>query len=157
MSPKKRSQKGSVYIVAIFVVVVMGMLAMNLNRIQWSGNDTLSRELIGTKASLLASSGVEWALTQLYPLGQPGSSAELAVRCNNLSPELSTAASYLTAQVDKSCRALFIQCETVTGGETALIPEELQYFKVTSRALCGDTKGFDIERQQEAWVKGVSQ
>ncbi len=157
MSPNKRSQQGSVYIVAIFVVVVMGMLAMNLNRIQWSSNDTLSRELIGTKAWFLANSGVEWALTQLYPLNQSGLIADLEVRCGDIQRSSSVAAPYLIAQVDVNCHSLSVQCDTINGGELNLIPNELRYFKVTSTAICGDGQGFDIQRQQEAWVKGVSE
>lgn len=157
MFPRKRSQQGSVYIVAIFVVVVMGMLAMNLNRIQWSSNETLSRELIGTKAWFLANSGVEWALTQLYPLNESSLTEELEIRCNQLQPSSSVAMSYLISQVGINCRSLSVQCETVNGGDLELIPKQLSYFKITSTAICGDGQGFDIQRQQEAWVKGFSE
>jgi MSHA biogenesis protein MshP len=113
--------------------------------------------LIGTKAWFLANSGVEWALTQLYPLNESSLTEELEIRCNQLQPSSSVAMSYLISQVDINCRSLSVQCETVNGGDLKLIPKQLSYFKITSTAICGDGQGFDIQRQQEAWVKGLSQ
>ncbi|MDD1829234.1 MSHA biogenesis protein MshP, partial [Photobacterium sp. ZSDE20] len=68
MRHRKSSQQGSVLVVAVFVIVVMGFLATSLVQVQWSNHDTLTRKQLGTQAWLLAHSANEWALTQVYPL-----------------------------------------------------------------------------------------
>ncbi len=50
MFPRMKKQAGNLYIVAIFVIVVMGFLAAALSRMEWSNQDALSRDLLGTKA-----------------------------------------------------------------------------------------------------------
>ena len=62
----KKNQIGSVLIIAIFVIVVMGMLALTLVRLEWSNQDTLTREVLGTQAWFLSPSGNEWGFTYIY-------------------------------------------------------------------------------------------
>ncbi len=62
----KKRQVGSLYIVVIFVLVVMGFLATTLNRIEWSNHDAHTKDVIGTQAALLAHSAIEQALIQVY-------------------------------------------------------------------------------------------
>ena len=54
-------QSGSVLIVVIFVVVVMGLLAGTMARLEWSNQDTQSREIMGNRAWFMAHSANEWA------------------------------------------------------------------------------------------------
>ena len=63
MFPRMKKQAGNLYIVAIFVIVVMGFLAAALSRMEWSNQDALSRDLLGTKAWFAAHSLNEFALT----------------------------------------------------------------------------------------------
>ncbi|MGL6026592.1 MAG: MSHA biogenesis protein MshP, partial [Vibrio sp.] len=56
MFPKIKKQAGNLYIVAIFVIVVMGFLAAALTRIEWSNQDALSRDVLGTQAWFAAHS-----------------------------------------------------------------------------------------------------
>lgn len=59
-------------IVVLFVVLVMGLLATTLARLEWTNQDTQTREIFGTRAWFMAHSANEWALTQLFPLGESG-------------------------------------------------------------------------------------
>lgn len=68
MRLNRQSQQGSVIMIAIFVIVVMGFLAAALSRIEWSNQDILSRELLGNKAYFAAHSVNEAALNTIYPL-----------------------------------------------------------------------------------------
>ena len=78
MFPRRKKQSGNLYIVAIFVIVVMGFLAAAITRMDWSNQDSLSRELLGTKAWFAANSVNEKALTFLYPLNATSSAVSSA-------------------------------------------------------------------------------
>ncbi|PMH39885.1 MSHA biogenesis protein MshP [Vibrio sp. 10N.286.49.B3] len=139
-SPRK--QRGSLYIVAIFVITVMGFLAMLLGRIQWSNHDALTKEQLGTQAWLLAHSSNEWALTQMYPLG---ASSAVSSACVSI-PNSSAPQALLT---DIPCHTITLVCD-----EFGTLNEET-FYKLKSTAICGSGKS-EVRRNQELWVKEES-
>ncbi|MEZ9832115.1 hypothetical protein BCU83_12690 [Vibrio breoganii] len=145
------SQRGNVYIIAIFVIVVMGMLALNLTRISWSNQDTLTREVLGSQASLLAQSGNEWALTHLFPLDEDDDFDLLNDRCSLLGSSATEAANALVANSDIPCSSPTISCDVSSEN----IPDDLKYLKVTTRATCNESNVFEVEREETVWVRGV--
>ncbi|GEA62339.1 hypothetical protein [Vibrio comitans] len=147
----QKAQQGNVYIVAIFVIVVMGMLALSMLRISWSNQDTLTRELLGNQASLLAQAGNEWGLTHLFPLNGEESVDDILARCSNLSSSAGNAAIALVENSGTPCSAPIITCESPASG----VPEDLRYFRVTSVATCNDGNIFEVQREQTVWVKGI--
>ncbi|GAB7218596.1 hypothetical protein [Vibrio comitans] len=149
------SQQGNVYIVAIFVIVVMGMLALNLTRISWSNQDTLTREVLGTQASFLAQSGNEWALTHLFPLDQGDDYDSLVIRCGSLGGSAVGAANALVANSGVACAAPVISCVNPFENNEDSVPDELKYIQVSTRAICNDGNVFEVEREETVWVKGV--
>ncbi|GEA52485.1 MSHA biogenesis protein MshP [Vibrio inusitatus NBRC 102082] len=144
-------QQGNVYIIAIFVIVVLGMLTLNLTRIAWSNQDTLTREVLGTQASLLAQSGNEWALTHLFPLNEADDFASLKGRCGSLGTSAVDAANALVANSDIPCSSPIISCEVSPEN----IPDDLKHLKVTTRAKCNESNVFEVEREETVWVRGV--
>ncbi|WED21539.1 hypothetical protein L3Q72_13040 [Vibrio sp. JC009] len=163
--PKRiRKQRGNMILIAVFVIVVMGMLAANLTRIRWSNQDTLTREYLGTQAWFLAHSGNEWALTVLFPLGNDQEDPDdLLPRCrdtiNGTTGEDALAA--LISQAGLSCEAT-VTCTYPPVDSTDpntlddTIPDELQFYKVTTVAICGSS-GFQVQREQEVWARGVKE
>lgn len=136
-------QKGSLYIVVIFVLVVMGFLASTLSRIQWSNADAQTKEVLGTQAWLLAQSINEEALTIVYPL-QSQSSA-IATNCSSLD---------VSALVDTD--DTFVNVENCKVIESSCTPSgtlaQVNYFKLIARVSCGSGKSV-VERAEEIWVK----
>ncbi|GAD78698.1 hypothetical protein [Vibrio ezurae] len=152
------SQKGNVYIIAVFIIVVLGMLTLNLTRISWSNQDTLTREVLGKQASMLAQSANEWALTYLFPLDGDDDYTTLSTRCGTLGADAVNAATALVENSGVSCSAPTISCETSPSNIPAdmdNIPEELKHLSISSRAICNDGNIFEVERQQTVWVRGV--
>jgi MSHA biogenesis protein MshP len=146
-------QQGSVLIVALFVILVLALLAANLTRMNWSNQDTLTREVLGTQAWFLAHSSNEWAIAQLYPL--TASSSSVAELCEGI--DGSTATEEMLSNNDLACTAPTISCRAIPQDlDASDIPEELQFIKVTSRARCSDGSKFEVERVQEVWLKGDS-
>ena len=143
MSPSLRKQKGNLYIVVIFVLVVIGFLASGLSKIQWSDNDAQTRRVLGAQAWLIAHSANEWALTQLYPLRENDQPFDLATHCQNLAPApgvLETA----------SCREVEVTCST----SASEVPDALKFYRVEARVQCGSGINL-VERRQQVWVREV--
>ncbi|MGR5119892.1 MSHA biogenesis protein MshP [Vibrio astriarenae] len=131
MFPNPRKQQGSVLIVAIFVIVVMGMMAAMLNRTQWSNQDSHVREVNGTHAWLAATSSTEEVLTRIYPLNSSGADTSICDGQNIGS------LSFDRCTVESVCAGM---------GELG----ERSYFKVESTATCG-TGIHQVERRHEVW------
>ncbi|CDT99889.1 putative MSHA biogenesis protein MshP [Vibrio coralliirubri] len=141
MRHSKSSQKGSVLVVAVFVIVVMGFLATSLVQVQWSNHDTLTRKQLGTQAWLLAHSANEWALTQVYPLTvSPAVSTSVSTVCSNLnSNQVSSGMSTICTVNQLTCRQIGVL-------------DGVGFFKIESTAVCGSGIN-QVQRIQEVWVK----
>lgn len=141
MRHSKSSQQGSVLVVAVFVIVVMGFLATSLVQVQWSNHDTLTRKQLGTQAWLLAHSANEWALTQVYPLTiSPAVSTSVSTVCSNLnSNQVSSGMSTICTVNQLTCRQIGVL-------------DGVGFFKIESTAICGSGVN-QVQRIQEVWVK----
>ncbi|MFA0154716.1 MSHA biogenesis protein MshP [Vibrio sp. 10N.261.46.A3] len=141
MRHSKSSQQGSVLVVAVFVIVVMGFLATSLVQVQWSNHDTLTRKQLGTQAWLLAHSANEWALTQVYPLTvSPAVSTTVSTVCSNLnSNQVSSGMSTICTVNQLTCRQIGVL-------------DGVGFFKIESTAVCGSGIN-QVQRIQEVWVK----
>ncbi|UPQ88302.1 MSHA biogenesis protein MshP [Vibrio sinaloensis] len=146
-----KRQQGNLYIVVIFVLVVMGLLATALSRIELSNSDAHTRDVLGTQAWLMSHSINEMALTLFYPLDS--TSSAIAAHCDpdgnsatdGVSAQLITRANQLLDAV-ASCRTVALSCN-VKGpldGET--------FYLLESRVTCGSGLS-EVVRSQQIWVK----
>ncbi len=62
------SQKGSALVIAVFIVVVMLLLVAGLSKLLIASSEGVSYEVQGTRSFFAAQSGIEFALTELFPL-----------------------------------------------------------------------------------------
>lgn len=62
-------QRGSALVVAIFVIVVLGLLVSVLSRLVSTSSDSVAIEVLGERAFNAAQSGIQATLLELYPLG----------------------------------------------------------------------------------------
>lgn len=139
----KRKQTGSLYIVVIFVLVVMGFLAMSLNRIEWSNNDAHTKDIMGLQAALSAHSANELALIELYPLRASVSAAfDVATTCSAVNGTVKTMPSAV------NCQSVQISCEPRGG----VLLDGKQLYVLRSEAICG-TGINTMQRSQEVWVR----
>ncbi|TKG02791.1 MSHA biogenesis protein MshP [Vibrio sp. F13] len=141
MRHSKSSQQGSVLVVAVFVIVVMGFLATSLVQVQWSNHDTLTRKQLGTQAWLLAHSANEWALTQVYPLTvSPAVSTSVSTVCSNLN------SNQVSSGMSAICTVDELTCSQIG------VLDGVGFFKIESTAICGSGIN-QVQRIQEVWVK----
>lgn len=67
----QKKQQGSALIVAIFIIVVMTLLVAALSKLLTRSSESISYEVLGTRAFFAAQSGMEQGLAQLFPLTTP--------------------------------------------------------------------------------------
>ena len=138
-------QRGNLYIIAVFALVVMGFLGANLIRIEHSNRDALTRDILGTQAWLLAHSVNEYALTQFYPLN---ASSAVATNCDPIATSISTGVSDVLDNFS-NCNSVTLTCSTIGSLDS------MNYFKVESTAICGSGLN-EVERSQEVWIREES-
>lgn len=66
-----KNQSGSALVVAIFVIVVLGLLVATLSRLTVSSSDSVVTEVLGARAYNAAQTGLNIAMMEVFPLGQP--------------------------------------------------------------------------------------
>ncbi len=135
-------QKGSLLVISVVVMVVVGYLSLNLIKIETNNHATTSSQVLGTQAWFLAHSGIEWGLVQLFPLGQ--TTADTSICDGNIiRPE--------TVKITGSgCRtAPQVRCIKT---QVNYQGHNIQYFHISSLARCGS--GINtVTRVQEVWAK----
>lgn len=134
-----RKQRGGALIVAIFVIVVMSLMAAAMIRIDWSSQDTTTREVLGTRAWFTAHSGNEMMLNLLFPIGVSGANATV---CNS--------SSAFTPANNYNCRATV----TCTPSSVSRAGSTMTTFYLESTATCG-SGALQVTRTQETWAKDL--
>ncbi|RJX70688.1 MSHA biogenesis protein MshP [Vibrio sinensis] len=145
MYHNSQKQNGSIYVVIIFVLVVMGFLATALTRIQWSNSEAHSRDVLGTQAWLLAQSVNEYTLTRFYPLND-ATPVTIDEQCKTpLSLSIVNGAQTLFEPVTLNCELVSLNCASV--GQL----DNKKYFKLSSRVACGSGT-LQTERAEDIWL-----
>ena len=120
MFPKLLAQRGSALVIAVFIIVVMLMLALSLLGLLRSSSETVVYEVQGSRTLFAAQSALELALTELFPLNAG------TQNCAALTPEHS-----FTGTTASQC-TVSIRCKAYqpAAGEAAAL------FQLTSTAQC---------------------
>ncbi|WP_087016710.1 hypothetical protein [Thaumasiovibrio subtropicus] len=136
------SQKGSVLVVVVFVLVVMGFLAIGLTQIGRSNQETTTLEVLGARAWLAAHSGNEVALQRLFPLN---SSSALGSVCTSTIVSSVTMGSY-GCEASVSCTS---QAVDVTSSA------QTTFYFLESTGTCSSGKN-QVSRVQEVMAKELN-
>jgi|TARA_B110000240_G_scaffold195005_1_gene243708 MSHA biogenesis protein MshP len=70
-------QKGSMLMIALFVIIVFALLGLTLTKLLSSSTDAIIHEVYGQRALNAANAGIEQALSSVFPLS-PGTSSCIA-------------------------------------------------------------------------------
>jgi len=66
--------QGSALVMAIFVIIVMSLLGAALVKIMASSQENVAFEVLGTRAYTAAQSGMQWQLSEVFPLNNNAAS-----------------------------------------------------------------------------------
>jgi MSHA biogenesis protein MshP len=129
MSPRSprmmTPQSGSAIMVALFVIVIMALLAAAMGRFLLDSSEKNTVEVRGVRALMAAQSGLEMALYQLFP---NRSSADVPAACANVAASRAFDEPGLQGcQVAVSCSEI----QTQRDGETSIT------YRLTSLGSCG--------------------
>jgi MSHA biogenesis protein MshP len=136
-----KSQQGSALVIAVFIIVVMLLLVGALSKLLTSSSESVSYEVLGTRAFFAAQSGMEYGVKLLYPFGEVDSVSSIAV-CTAMNPL--SIPSFGSAGLE-SC-AVLVNCEHGTSGGTV-------HFVLKSTGSCGDSASIQTSRtiEMEVW------
>lgn len=112
-----RTQRGSSLIIAVFIIVVMAVLATSLNKNIASSSSQVNYEVLGTRALLASEAGNEAMLTQLFPIDGSGAICPVG-----------TQQRYLTTAGLNQCTVASTCSETTIEGKT--------YYSIVSTGVC---------------------
>lgn len=141
MRPNQRTsslqqQTGSALVVAIFVIVVLGLLVSVLSQLVRTSSDSVVVEVQGNRAFMAAQSGMQRAMLLLYPLDDDDSFDENA--CDGQFPKAFDAAE--VASTTGQCTAN-VRCNSYPysgAGQTET------HYRLTSTGTC--TNGVTTSR-----------
>ncbi|ATC97575.1 MULTISPECIES: hypothetical protein [Pseudoalteromonas] len=120
-------QQGSLLITSLFVAIVLLALGLALTRVIEGGAQSNAVEYYGSKAFLSAQSGVEWKLTQLFPLNAPNGVCNADVPPNHFS-----ATKYM-----ENCQFVELSCSSVNNVADANSPTStVTVYRITSTVSC---------------------
>lgn len=148
MFPSTFKQKGSALVVAIFIIVVMAILAAVIARVLTISSSASVDEVYGARALQAANSGMQVFLTELFPLQQAESepSGADASACQNPTNPYS----FQQATGLSGCSSE-ISCEQIS-----LTDFDVTLFRITSRGRCAAAERiYSREIMVEAIDEGV--
>ena len=79
LNSRKKKQSGSALVVAIFVIVVLGLLVSVLSQLVRTSSDSVVVEVLGNRAFMAAQAGLQRSMLELFPLSQQDAAGCAAV------------------------------------------------------------------------------
>jgi MSHA biogenesis protein MshP len=143
---KRTQQQGSALIIAVFIIVVMTLLVAALSKLLSSSTESISYEVLGTRAFFAAQSGMEQGLVQLFPLTSAATSTYCAP-VGTVGSASDPAATFTTNGL-QGC-SFTLSCNS---GRASTAATETIYYQLTSTGTCGSGQ-FQTSRtiQMEVW------
>ncbi|MCD9494799.1 MshP protein [Photobacterium carnosum] len=135
-------QRGSGLMIVLFVIVVMGLMAIAMTKIGASSQTMTTKEVLGTRAWFSAYSANEVLLTKLFPLGDPLISKPMACK------------KYFDVDIKMMMPPLQQGCKIISMNCVPVIINKTNEYKLLSTATCGSGK-VTMTRTQEVWAKGL--
>lgn len=143
----QKKQEGSALIVAIFIIVVMTLLVAALSKLLARSSESISYEVLGTRAFFAAQSGMEQGLAQLFPLTTPSVYCVIPPAADRVSaPDIVVS---LSGNGLQGC-SFTLSCNS---GRASPEMAETIYYQLTSTGTCGDPASLQSSRtiEMEVW------
>jgi len=115
-------QTGSALVIAIFIIVVLSALGAALVNMLDSSQEGVAYEVLGTRAYTAAQSGLQWQLSEVFPLTSD------ALACKNQTQINSATPNFTNTQGLAQCTVI-ISC-------TDFQRESVRYYSISSTAEC---------------------
>lgn len=137
----RKRQQGSALVIAIFVLVIMTLIGSALIRMQSSSAETVVYEVMGTRAYAAAQTGIQWQLTEIFPLNTTGITL-CKDNDNIVEPTINNVAGFEQCEFDISC-------------DSSISHGDVQYYTITSTGSCG-VAGIETSRTIEIEARSIN-
>lgn len=133
--PRARNgQAGFSLPIAVFVLVVMALLAVAIAQLSSRSNLSATHEELSNRAFYAAESGASWAMSRLFFNGAGTADRSFSdLACDNLgaTPSLNSIAGLATCSASVTCACVGLaNCAAQAAGET-------NYYTIESTGTCG--------------------
>jgi MSHA biogenesis protein MshP len=135
----RKIQSGSALIIAIFVLVVMTLIGSALIRMQSSTAETVVYEVMGARAYAAAKTGLQWQLTEIFPLNSIGVTL---CQVNIVEPTISDVTGLDNCQFEITC-------------DDSISHDDVQYYTLTSTGSCS-IAGIETSRTIEIEARNIN-
>ena len=142
-------QRGSGLMIVLFVIVVMGLMAMVMTKIGTSSQTMTTKEVLGTRAWFTAHSANEVVLTRLFPLGNPLQSDPTACKYYSAEDIANVMPSF-----QNGCKVTAVECAPRT--INLVDGKKATEYHLESTATCG-SNNVAMTRTQEVWAKDLNE
>ena len=119
---KKSKQKGSALVIAIFIIIVLSALGAALVKMLDSSQEGVAYEVLGTRAYTAAQSGLQWQLSEVFPLNSG------AIACKSQTATNSRTPTFNNTQGSAQC-IINVTC-------TDFELDSIRYYTITSSGEC---------------------
>lgn len=126
----RHSQQGSLMILSVFVLIIMLLLGLALNRVLTAASDAVVYEVYGLRALNAARSGIEMSVGMVFPLDNS------AAVCGSVASDTSL---FNQVQGQENCQ-FNAQCSVIN------FADGLSYYQFTSVGSC-DVQGITVSRR----------
>lgn len=100
---RRSTQKGSALVIAIFIIIVLSALGAALVNMLDSSQEGVAYEVLGTRAYTAAQSGLQWQLSEAFPLGSNAISCKNQADINSLTPNFVNVPGLKQCSVSVTC------------------------------------------------------
>jgi MSHA biogenesis protein MshP len=135
----RKRQSGSALVIAIFVLVMMTLLGSALIRMQSSTAETVVYEVMGARAYAAAKTGLQWQLTEIFPLNTTGVTL---CKVNIVEPTISDVKGLENCQFEITC-------------DDSISHDGVQYYTLTSMGSCS-IAGIETSRTIEIEARNIN-
>jgi MSHA biogenesis protein MshP len=135
----RAKQSGSALVIAIFVLVIMTLLGSALIRMQGSSVETVVYEVMGTRAYAAANIGIQWQLTEVFPLNTTG-----ITLCKTVivEPNISSVIGLESCEIEIKC-------------DDSISHDGVQYYTLESKGSCS-VAGVKTSRTIEIEARNIN-
>ena len=96
-------QKGSALVIAIFIIIVLSALGAALVNMLDSSQEGTAFEVLGTRAYTAAQSGLQWQLSEVFPLNGSAIACKSQADINSRTPNFSNTQGLAQCNVNVTC------------------------------------------------------
>ena len=130
-------QKGSALMLALFVMIIMTLLGTVLVKMYNSSSEAVAYEVLGTRAYAAAQTGIQWQLTEIFPLNE----TNITLCTSTIEPDISTAKGLENCSFSVSC-------------DSNISFNGIQYYTLESVGSC-DVAGIKTSRTIEVEARSL--